>query len=101
MLPPIVVPTATEINNWNNLEEQPVVETVPRSVPVTDFIRYPCESDYDRIFSKKADVPASESLKILDQFLNSTETIDGYLAKFYAIRSKSKPLLVYIEKLKQ
>ncbi|KAH0787317.1 hypothetical protein GPJ56_008828 [Histomonas meleagridis] len=101
MLPPVSIPPPQEINNWNTLSKHPIVETVSRSVPLAEFIRYPSEQEYNRYLSKKSELPASECIGMIEQFSKNISVIDSFLAKFYALRTKSRPLLSYIEKLKQ
>ena len=100
MLGSIFVPTPSVINNWNTLNTLPIVETAPRSVPLSIFVRYPSESLYDRTISLSVGFPQTDTLILVMQLGQDIQKVERFLAEIYSKRAASTPLFSYLEKVK-
>ena len=100
MLEPVQVPPSTAIESWDKISDPPIVETVPRSVPLSSFIKYPAEGHFQNHFSSKVKLDHAKSLQnseILDSFTQATENL---LVKVYTRRGFSRTIYHHIETLK-
>jgi len=99
MLEPAILPPSTLIENWSLISEMPIVETVPRAVPLSCFVRYPTETDFARLVITHTPLPASNHEKTLKRLSDSINQFNDYLSSIYPMRSLSAPLLEYRNKL--
>lgn len=101
MLGSVFVPTSSAIENWNSIDTIPIVETAPRSVPLSVFVRYPSETLLDRVLPVKAGLQATEVIALIQLVTQNVKEADDLLSDLYTKRSVSKPLYAYAEKLNQ
>lgn len=97
----IQLPDKIIIDKWDDIESPPLMETVPRSVPQSTFIRYPAEGDYQHVLSGKFKGLAEESEEYIDILKSHTDEVQRVLSDLYTRRGISKPLHSHIEKLKE
>ncbi|KAH0793044.1 hypothetical protein GPJ56_002939 [Histomonas meleagridis] len=90
-----------DINTWDKIDEMPIVETAPRSVPLSSFITVPPEGYYKHLISQKSELPAVENVSTINLIKEDIILLDYYLSNFYSQRGLTPPLFAYIEKLKQ
>jgi hypothetical protein len=100
MLGPVHLPLPSVIDSWDNLEDLPIVETAPRSVPITVYVRHPEEDRYSRIFSLKTNLDCLDNLRYVAKVGGCIASVDRSLAAFYSARGISSPLLGHINSFK-
>ncbi|OHT02461.1 hypothetical protein TRFO_30406 [Tritrichomonas foetus] len=96
----VQVPPQEIIEEWNKISDLPIVETVPRSVPLSVFVKYPTDGYLSHVFSGRSKITASETEKFSELVESSIQMIEKSLTEFYTSRCVSKPLFSYIESLK-
>ena len=101
MFEEVKLPEKEMIDQWDNLEKPPIVETVPRSVPLPTFVKYPSEKNFQHILSGRFKLFAQESEEYIDLVNNTIEQIESLLSSLYTRRGVTKPLHSYIEKVKK
>ena len=101
MLGSVFVPNQSAIENWKSIDTIPIVETAPRSVPLSVFVRYPAETLFDRVLPVKAGLQATEVIALIQLVTQNVKDADDLLSDLYTKRSVSKPLYTYMEKLNQ
>lgn len=97
----VKLPEKEMIDQWDNLEKPPIVETVPRSVPLPTFVKYPSEKNFQHILSGRFKLFAQESEEYIDLVNNTIEQIESLLSSLYTRRGVTKPLHSYIEMVKK
>ena len=96
------LPSERMISSWTKIEEDiPILESIPRSVPLSVFLRQPPEGYLDRIIPLRSEIPAVETLKLLHEYHGYIQTLEDFLAELYTSRSVGTPLLKYIESEKK
>ena len=89
MLEPAIFPPQSIIDSWAQITEMPIVETAPRAVPLSCFIRYPTETELNRVITKRTPLPASkheDTLQTLSESINQINCVEAFNLK----------LLIYI-----
>lgn len=97
----VKLPEKAIIDQWDNLEKPPIVETVPRSVPLPTFVKYPSEGNYQHVLSGQFKLYAQESEEYIDLVDNTIFQIESLLSELYTRRGVSKPLYSHIENIKK
>jgi len=93
----VVVPSQTMIEAWKGINELPIVETAPRSVPLTIIISPPTEDFCDRVLPIQSCIPASKHMISIKEINKRIDLVDQYLRDYYSRRSFAEPLQKYID----
>ena len=101
MSSPVVLPSPAMIEGWKDLNEMPIVETAPRSVPMTTIISSSVEGMMDRVIPSKVDLPSSKFVNQIKELEKRIEIINTYIYDYYSRRSTTSPLTKYIESKKK
>jgi len=73
-----------EFQKWDDV--MPIVETVPRAVPVTVLLRCPPEGVIKRVLSLKIDIEAVQTLQIMERLGADITILEELLASVYSLR---------------
>lgn len=95
---PIVFPTQSGIDEWNNIEKPPLVEDVEISSPASTFIHYTNMSYFHHQVFSKTHLTASKEITIIQQYDEFSKMADTFIYKLFSRRSVTKALLPLVDR---
>jgi len=94
------IPDPEVINNWNDIQDLPIVETAPRTAPLINIVQPPIDDDFASLPGIVTGVTGSSILGAMNDLSKFINLMDDHTAYFYPLRSTTQDLENTVKNLK-